>query len=374
MQFEMIIPCLFGVESFLSRELKNLGITVTSVEDGRVCFLGGYEEMIKANLWIRTGERVLIKVAEFNATDFDSLYSGVKNAAWADFLPENAKIPISGHCLKSKLSSSPRCRAIIKKAIADAMGEKYNISHLTEDGAEYQIRFSLLKDKATVTIDTSGEGLHKRGYRARSNAAPLRETLAAALVYLSRWRYEDILQDPFCGSGTIPIEAAMIKRNIAPGLNRSFAFEDFLGVPKSLTEKLRVEAKALEKEVHLNILASDIDTECVKLTKENAEKAGVGEYISVSVLDAREFFDKSSGGTIITNPPYGERLSDKNECAKLYGEFGKAFKKLDNWSAYILASSDSFEKDFGKSADKTRKLYNGMLKCRVYQYIKEKRK
>ncbi len=373
MQFEMMIPCLFGVESFLSRELKNLGITVTSVEDGRVSFVGGYPEMIKANLWIRTGERVLIKLAEFNATDFDTLYSGVKNASWGDFLPKDAKIPISGHCLKSKLSSSPRCRAIIKKAIADSLGERYNITHLSEDGNEYQIRFSLLKDRVTLSIDTTGDSLHKRGYRVVSNAAPLRETLAAALVYLSRWRYEDTLADPFCGSGTIPIEAAMIKRNIAPGLKRHFAFECFDDIPNRLLDDLKAEAASLEKDVPLNILASDINPEYVELTKENATKAGVGDYIKASALDAREFSQAVSGGTIICNPPYGERLSDKEECAKLYKEFGEAFTALDNWSLYILAASDSFEHDFGKQADKTRKLYNGMLQCRVYQYHKQRR-
>ncbi len=372
MQFEMIIPCLFGVESFLSRELKNIGITPSSVEDGRVCFFGSYTEMIKANLWTRTGERVLIKVAEFVATDFDTLYNGVANAPWGDFLPENARIPISGHCLKSKLSSSPRCRAIIKKAIADSVGKKYGITHMSEDGNEYQIRFSLLKDRVTVSIDTSGESLHKRGYRSESNAAPLRETLAAALVYLSRWRYEDILADPFCGSGTIAIEAAMIKRNIASGLNRSFAFESFEQIPEGLFDSLKAEARAAEKDVPLNISASDIDPECVALTKKNAEKAGVGQYIQVSVCDAKEFVNQAAGGCIICNPPYGERLSDKDECAKLYKDFGKAFSKLDNWSAYILASSDSFEEDFGKKCDKTRKLYNGMLQCRVYQYMKRR--
>ncbi|MBQ7793138.1 MAG: class I SAM-dependent RNA methyltransferase [Clostridia bacterium] len=369
MQFEMMIPCLFGVESFLSRELKSIGINVTSVEDGRVCFLGGYEEMARANLWVRTGERVLIKVAEFHASDFDTLYNGVRNAPWGELLPKNAKIPISGHCLKSKLSSSPRCRAIIKKAIADAVGEKYGITHMPEDGSEYQIRFSLLKDRVTVSIDTSGESLHKRGYRQLSNAAPLRETLAAAMVYLSRWRYEDVLADPFCGSGTIPIEAAMIKRNIAPGLKRSFAFEQFDQFPKGLLETLREEAVSLEKDVPLNIIASDINPEYVTLTAENAKKAGVGDFIHPITADAREFASTISGGTIICNPPYGERLSDKEECAALYADFGKAFARLDNWSAYILASSDEFQKDFGKTADKTRKLYNGMLQCRVYQYI-----
>lgn len=373
MNFEMIIPCLFGVEAFLSRELKSLGIEVTSVEDGRVCFCGGFEEMAKANIWVRTGERVLIKAAEFTADNFDALYNGVKNAPWGDFLPCDAKLSISGHCLKSKLSSSPRCRAIIKKAIADAMGEKYAITYLPESGTEYQIRFSLVKDRVTVSIDTSGDSLHKRGYRRTSNAAPLRETLAASIVYLSRWRYENPLFDLFCGSGTIPIEAAMIKRNIAPGLNRNFAFEQFDFVPDGLTDKIKGEAKALEKDIPLEITAMDINPEYVALTQANAAKAGVAEFIKTQVGDARSFSSSLYGGTIISNPPYGERLSDREECRTLYADFGKMFSTLDNWSAFILAADEDFESDFGKKADKTRKLYNGMIKCRVYQYFSKRR-
>ena len=369
MQFEIMIPCLFGVEAFLSRELKAIGIEVTAVEDGRVCFRGGFDEIANANIWVRTGERVLIKAAEFKADNFDALYDGVKNAPWGDLLPKDAKLSISGHCLKSKLSSSPRCRAIIKKAIADSVGEKYGITHLPESGTEYQIRFSLLKDRVTVSIDTSGESLHKRGYRQISNAAPLRETLAAAIVYLSRWRYENPLVDLFCGSGTIPIEAAMIKRNIAPGLNRSFAFESFDFAPEGLAERIKLEAKEQVRDVPLDITAIDINPEYAKLTKANAEKAGVGEFIKVITGDARAFTSDIADGTIISNPPYGERLSDKEECAALYADFGNGFSKLDNWSAYILAASDDFEKDFGRKADKTRKLYNGMIQCRVYQYF-----
>ncbi len=369
MEFEMMIPCLFGVEAFLSRELKAIGINVTEIEDGRVSFKGDFSDMIRANLWVRTGERVLIKMAEFKALDFDTLYDGVRAGNWGDILPRDAKLDISGHCLKSKLSSSPRCRAIIKKAIADAVGTKYDIDYLPESGNEYQVRFSLIKDRVTVSIDTSGDGLHKRGYRQISNLAPLRETLAAVMVYISRWRYENTLADLFCGSGTIPIEAAMIKRNIAPGLNRHFAFEHFDLLPENLLPELINEAKSLEKDVPLDIIAQDINPEYVLLTQQNAEKAGVGKYIQTNVSDAREFTSPISGGTIISNPPYGERLSDKNECALLYRDLGKVYKNLDNWSAFILAESDDFEHDFGIRADKTRKLYNGSLKCRVYQYF-----
>lgn len=372
MKREMIVPCLFGLEAFVSRELKSLGITVTSVEDGRVCFEGGYDELIRANIWLRTGERVLIKAAEFKADNFDALYEGVRNAPWSDLIPKDAKISISGHCLKSKLSSSPRCRAIIKKAIADAIGAHYSIDHMPESGTEYQIRFSLLKDRVTVSIDTSGEGLHKRGYRALSNAAPLRETIAAAMVNISRWRYENLLADPFCGSGTIPIEAAMIKRNIAPGLKRSFAFEQFDDISETLVARIREEAECAKKDIPLEIIAGDINPEYVTLTSKNATLAGVGDVIKPALLDAREFTSSISKGTIICNPPYGERLSDKAECAALYADFGKVFKKLDNWGLFILAASDEFEKDFGITADKTRKLYNGMIQCRVYQYFSKR--
>lgn len=370
----MIIPCLFGVESFLSREIKWLGIENTKAEDGRVCFKGTLRDMMNLNLWIRTGERVLIKVAEFDATDFDAFYDGIKNAPWSDFLPKDARLSISGHCLKSKLSSSPRCRAITKKAIADSLGESYKIDRLEETGSEYEIRFSLFKDRVTLSIDTTGEGLHKRGYRAESNAAPLRETLAAAMVYLSRWRYEDALLDPFAGSGTIAIEAAMIKRNIAPGLKRRFLFENYEFCDSVLLEELKAEAKEKEKDVPLDITAVDIDEECVSLIKQNAEKAGVADYIKAVCSDAREFLPERKGGTIITNPPYGERLLDKDECKKLYREFGKKFFSYHSWSAYILASDEEFEKSFGRKAQKTRKLYNGMIPCRVYQYFEARKK
>ncbi len=373
MEFEMMIPCLFGVEAFLSRELKALGINITEVADGRVSFTGGFRDMIRANLWVRTGERVLIKIAEFNVLDFDTLYSGVNSGNWGDLLPKDAKLIISGHCLKSKLSSSPRCRAIIKKAIADSLGKSYGVDYLPESGNEYLIRFSVIKDRVTVSIDTSGDGLHKRGYRQISNLAPLRETLAAAMVYISRWRYENTLADLFCGSGTIPIEAAMIKRNIAPGLNRNFAFESFDLLPDGMLEELRDEAYSLEKDVPLDILAQDINPDYLLLTEQNAKKAGVEKYIRTSLCDARNFTSSVQGGTIISNPPYGERLLDKNECASLYHDLGKMYKSLDNWSAYILAESDDFESDFGIRADKTRKLYNGTLRCRVYQYFAKRK-
>lgn len=367
--FEMTVPCIFGLESFVTRELKQLGINTTSVTDGHINFRGGYEELIKANIWLRTGERVLIKITEFVADNFDDFYQGIKNAPWKDFLPSDAKIPITGHCINSKLSSVQKCRSIIKRAVADSM----NIAFLQEDGGEYQIRFTILKDKVSVYVDSSGDGLHKRGYRRLSNAAPLKETIAAAMVSLSRWRYEDPLLDPFCGSGTIAIEAAMYKLNIAPGLKRSFAFENFDAIDKNLVKRVRLEAESAVKDIELNITASDIDPECVKLTRENAQLAGVGEYIKVFTKDARNFKTDVPGGTIITNPPYGERLSDIAECKKLYKEIGVTFSALDNWAYFILASADDFQSCFNKQADKMRKVYNGTIKCNIYQYFKERK-
>lgn len=367
--FEMTIPCIFGLEALITRELKQLGIETTTVSDGHVNFIGGYDELIKANLWLRCGERVLIKVSEFFADNFDDFYTGIKNAPWSEFMPDNAKIPISGHCINSKLSSVPKCKSIIKRAVADSLG----IEFLKEDGAEYQIRFTIFKNKVCLYIDSSGEGLHKRGYRTLSNAAPLKETIAAAMVILSRWRYEDPLVDPFCGSGTIVIEAAMYKLNIAPGLKRSFAFENFDAIDKNKVLELRKEAEAAIKDVTLDITASDIDPECVALTKENAKLAGVEQFIKVVQADAREINTDLSGGTIITNPPYGERISDIDACKKLYKDIGNSFMKLNNWAYFILAASDDFEEHFGKKASKKRKVYNGTIKCNIHQYFKERK-
>lgn len=372
--YEMIVPCLFGIEAFVSKEIRALGLETDSVEDGRVCFHGSAEDMMRANLWLRTGERVLIKVCEFHAEDFDTLYNMTTAADWASYLPRDAQLQISGHCLKSQLSSQARCRAIIKKSIADSLGKSYGIDRLPEDGAPYPIRFSFLKNRITISIDASGESLHKRGYRRLSNAAPLRETIAAAMVYISRWRWEDELCDPFCGSGTIPIEAAMIKRNIAPGLNRHFSFEQFADFDSALFERIKKQVAEQEKDVPLRITGIDADPECVRLARENAEKAGVGKYISFTEGDAREFISEARGGTIICNPPYGERMSDAQTCKALYRAIGEVFGRLNGWSYFILASDESFEAQFGRICRKKRKIYNGMLKCNIYQYPAERKK
>ena len=368
-KFEIIIPTLFGLEAMVSRELYRLGYDTTRVENGRVTFMGDYDAVCRANIWLRCGERVLIKAGEFKAETADELYDGVRAIEWEQFLDRNDAFPVKGRTTRSVLASDRASQTIIKKAIADRLGNEYGISWLPEDGVTYQIQFTIIDNTATLMIDTTGAALHKRGYRAKSKLAPLRETLAAAMVMISYWKFEQPLLDPFCGSGTIPIEAAMFKRNIAPGLRRGFAFEQFPQIDTQEVAAIREEALSeIHRDVSLEIYASDIDPAAIELTRENASKAGVGEFITASVADARSIHMEKPRGSIITNPPYGERLSDVKECAELYGQIGKTFSKLDRWSYYILTSHDDFEREFGRRADKRRKLYNGMLRCCLYQY------
>lgn len=371
--FEIIIPTLFGTEAFVSREVRRLGYETTSVEDGRVCFKGDFEAVCRANLWIRTGERVLIRIAEFKAMTFEELFDGVYAADWQEWLPSDAVFPVKGYSLRSTLASVPDCQAIIKKAIAKKLSAKYGMEWLPETGALYQIQFAFLRDRVTLMLDTSGIPLHKRGYRRNSNAAPLRETIAAAMVTMSYWKFEQPFLDPFCGSGTIPIEAAMFKRNIAPGLNRSFAAEKFAYIKPELWSAAREEALSKVHNVPLEIHASDIDPECVELTLENAKNAGVAGFIDVTRCDARRAFIDKPDGTIICNPPYGERMGDKKECENLYRAIGKSFEGLDNWAKYILVPNGDFEQLYGRKADKKRKIYNGMMRCCIYQYFNKKK-
>ncbi len=367
-KFEIIIPCIFGMEAPVVRELKWLGYDTSRVEDGRVTFIGDLEAVCRANLWIRCGERVLIKVGEFDALTFDELFEKTKALDWSRWLSKNSSFPVKGFCLKSTLASMRDCQAIIKKAIVSSLSKKYGIEWFEEDGAVYQIQFSVMKDKVTLMIDTSGDGLHKRGYRRISNAAPLKETIAAAMVMLSFWKFEYPLCDPFCGSGTIPIEAAMFKRNIAPGLMRNFAAEGFDQSTDTLWSRAREEAESKKRITPLTILASDIDSKTLQIAEENARIADVSDAIEFSCKDALEFTSSESFGSIICNPPYGERLGDEQTCRKLYSGMGKTFTALPDWSYYILASDEKFEKFFGKSADKRRKIYNGMIKCNIFQY------
>lgn len=367
-KFEIIIPCIFGLEALIAKELKWLGYETHRVEDGRVTFLGTFHDVAKANLYLRCGERVLIKVGEFSAVSFEELFEKTKALDWSRWLSKNSAFPVKGFCLKSTLASMRDCQAIIKKAIVSSLSEKYGIEWFEESGANYQVQFSVMKDLVTLMIDTSGDGLHKRGYRRISNAAPLKETIAAAMVMLSFWKYEYPLCDPFCGSGTLPIEAAMFKKNIAPGLMRTFACESFDQSDPVLWARLREEAQSKRRDTPLNILASDIDPATIEIATENARIAGLSDVIKPQVGDATKFTSDVRYGSIICNPPYGERLSDAKECQKLYRDIGKAFSKLPDWSYYILASDENFENTFGRKADKRRKIYNGMIKCNIFQY------
>ncbi len=367
-KFEIVIPCIFGLEALIAKELKWLGYETCKVEDGRVTFLGTLEDVAKANLYLRCGERVLIKVGEFSAVSFEELFEKTKALNWSRWLSKNSAFPVKGFCLKSTLASMRDCQAIIKKAIVSSLSEKYGIEWFEESGANYQVQFSVMKDLVTLMIDTSGDGLHKRGYRRISNAAPLKETIAAAMVMLSFWKYEYPLCDPFCGSGTLPIEAAMFKRNIAPGLMRTFACEGFDQSDPVMWSRLREEAQSKRRDTPLTILASDIDPATIEIATENARIAGLSDVIKPQVADATKFTSDIRYGSIICNPPYGERLSDAKECQKLYRDMGKAFSKLPDWSYYILASDENFENTFGRKADKRRKIYNGMIKCNIFQY------
>jgi len=368
MKLDFVVPTLLGLEAFCAKELKRMGYE-TTVEDGRVMFSADETAVARANINLRTGERVLIKVAEFEARSFEELFDKTKNIDWSIYIPFGGCFPVKGHSLKSQLASIPDCQAIIKKAVATSLGEKYGEEQLPETDALYKIQFSIRKDVVTLMIDTSGAPLYKRGYRTESNDAPLRETIAAAMVILSYWKYETPLVDPFCGSGTILIEAAMFKRNIAPGINRSFVSESFPYIPSDVWESERASARAAKRDLPLELYGYDTDPECIKIASANAERAGVLDCISFGVADAADFEAPSRVGSVICNPPYGERLGEKSECEVLYRKIGKAFLKNDFWSFYILTSHEGFEKLFGKTASKRRKVYNGMIKCNIYQYF-----
>ncbi len=369
-KFNLIATAAFGIEAVVAREIKELGYENVVVENGRVTFTGNEEAICRSNLWLRCADRLYLKVGEFTATTFEELFQQVKALSWENYLPIDANFPVNAKSVKSKLFSLSDIQAISKKAVVESMKETYMQDWFEETGSKYPIMVSILKDKVTVSIDTSGVGLHKRGYREVGSEAPLKETLAAAMIKISRWRPDRALIDPFCGSGTIPIEAALIGRNIAPGLNRGFISEEWDMIPKELWKKVKKEAyEAIDHDIELNISGYDIDGRVTNIAMNNAIEAGVDDCIHFQRRSVNELSSKKKYGYIVCNPPYGERLSEKKEVENLYKEMGRVFTNLDTWSYYVITSHEEFQQCFCKKADKNRKLYNGRIKCYYYQYF-----
>ena len=373
-KMEFSVPCLFGLEGLAGDELRRLDMENVRVENGRVLFSGDGLALAKANVCLRTGERVLIVLADFKATTFEELFQGVYRANLEDYIPRDGVFAVKGHCLNSQLMSVPDCQAIVKKAASRRLGEKYGVGWLPETGAKYQLQFSIMNDRVQLYLDTTGPGLHKRGYRANGNDAPLRETLAAAMVMLTHYRGREFLWDGFCGSGTIPIEAALIAKNKAPGAFRRFSAEAFSWLDPKLWGQVRTEAK--DKEFHGNyrILGSDNDPKCVSLSMANARKAGLGDLIEFKDGDATKMSLPTDEGIFIANPPYGQRMMEQKSAQRLYADLGRHLRYADGWKKYIITSEPEFEHYFGARADKKRKLYNGMIKCDYYMYLNNQRK
>lgn len=370
-RMELIATAPMGLESVVARELKDLGYEHVRTENGRVVFTGDAIDICRANLWLRTADRVLVKMGEFKATTFDELFEGVKALPWTDWIPGDGEFPVEGRSHKSQLSSVPACQGIVKKAVVEKMKQRYHTEWFPEDGGRYVIEVSLLNDIATLTLDTTGPGLHKRGYRKLVTEAPLKETMAAAMILLSRWRAERPLYDPFCGSGTIPIEAAMIGWNIAPGIRRKFNAETWVGVvPAELWQTARDEAFDLVRDdVPLEIAGSDIDPQAIDVALAAAKAAGLAGELDFSVLPVSRIRPQGEFGCLITNPPYGERLGTEEEAVKVLRQLGHAAKALPGWSFFALSPTVGFERAFGKPADKKRKLFNGRIECNLYQYL-----
>ena len=369
MEFKLCVPCLLGLEGPIADELKRLGAENVASENGRVYFTGGPEAVAAANINLRVGERVLIELGRFDALTFDELFEGTKALPWETLIPKDGAFPVKGYSLNSKLFSVSDCQKIIKKAVVERLKRVYGLEWFPETGETYQIQFSIMKDSVSLCIDTSGDGLHKRGYRPAHNAAPLKETMAAAMVKLSRYRGRDDFCDPFCGSGTIPIEAALIAKNRAPGLYRSFSAMDWKVFDRRIWDEAREAARAKEYNGSYNIVGSDIDPKALEIAKENARRAGVDDVVRFELADASNFDRKTERGVIVTNPPYGERIMEKQEAEGLYRAFGAAYLRSENWQLYLLSSHTEFERTFGKTADKKRKLYNGMIKCDLFMYF-----
>jgi putative N6-adenine-specific DNA methylase len=369
-KFELIATTVMGLEAVLSRELKSLGYEDQLVENGRVTFYGTEKDICKTNLWLRTAGRILVKMGEFEARTFDQLFEGTKALAWPDWIPMDGEFPVDGRSHKSQLSSVPACQGIVKKAIVEKMKQRHDTEWFPETGPRYVAEVSLLNDIATLTLDTTGAGLHKRGYRIETTEAPLRESLAAAMVLLSRWRPERPLYDPFCGSGTILIEAALIGWNIAPGLRRTFNAQAWPNVTAAMWDEAREEAYDLMKDdIPVNIVGSDIDREAIQTALANLKSAGMSKEIKLNVLPVSDIRPDGDYGCIITNPPYGERIGTMPEVEKLTKQLGQLARQLENWSHFVITPDKEFETRFGRKADKKRKLFYGQIECTYYQYF-----
>ncbi|PAD63375.1 RNA methyltransferase [Bacillus siamensis] len=375
-KYTLIATAPMGIEAIVAKEVRDLGYEC-KVDNGKVIFEGDALAICRANLWLRTADRIKVQVAEFQAKTFDELFEKTKAIDWRAYIPENAKFPVIGKSVKSVLASVPDCQRIVKKAIAEKLKLQSGNQNewIEETGPEYKVEISLLKDKAVITLDSSGTGLHKRGYRVDQGGAPIKETLAAALVLLTNWTPDRPFVDPFCGSGTIAIEAALIGQNIAPGFNRDFVSEDWEWIGKELWDKARLEAEEKANyDQPLQIFSSDVDHRMVNIAKENAEEAGLGDLIECKQMRVQDFTTKLEFGVIVGNPPYGERLGEKKEVERMYKEMGRAFESLDTWSIYMLTSNEQFEEVYGRKATKKRKLFNGFIKTDYYQYWAKKKK
>ncbi|WLR53036.1 class I SAM-dependent RNA methyltransferase [Bacillus tianshenii] len=366
----LIATAAMGLEAIVANEVRDLGYEEVTVENGRVTFTADKSAIARANLWLRTADRVKLKVGEFKATSFEELFEQTKALPWGDYISKDAEFPVIGKSVKSQLYSVPDCQSIVKKAVVESLREYYGgVEWFEENGPMHRIEVSLLKDSALLTIDTSGRGLHKRGYRVKQGEAPLKETLAAALVKLTTWHPDRPFADPLCGSGTIPIEAAMIGQNIAPGFNRSFAAEEWGWIGQDVWDKAFQEAEDLAKyDQKLQIYGTDIDHRMVEASQENAMEAGFADLITFKQMQVKDFASKDDYGVIVSNPPYGERIGERESVEKLYRQMGEAFKSLDTWSVYVLTSYSDFEKHYGAKATKKRKLFNGFIRGDYYQY------
>lgn len=370
--YELIAPCHFGLEAVLKREIQNLGYKIIQVEDGKVTFAGDESAIVRANIFLRTTERILIKIGSFKASTFDELFEGTKALPWEQFIPEDGKFWVAkATSIKSKLFSPSDIQSIMKKAMVDRLKKKYNVNWFPEDGASFPLRVTIIKDVVTVGLDTSGDSLHKRGYRQATVKAPITETLAAALIMLTPWKWDRILVDPFCGSGTFPIEAAMIGANIAPGMNRSFSAENWTHIiPKKIWYDAAGEAEdQIRRDVEMDIQGYDIDPGAIKAAMENARLAEVDHLIHFQQRPVSKLSHRKKYGFVITNPPYGKRLEEEEDMPALYHEIGEAFSHLDSWSFYLITAFDQAERYLGRKADKNRKIYNGMMKTYFYQYM-----